>query len=683
MPILSTIGRRTPAARLIIAAMYAALILGGATMLYPFLLMISTAVTSETDYSEYRLIPRYLFEDEARYTKVLAEKYQQLDDFRLLHDAAVRDFAQIRMPAEEVQSAGAVQAVEDWRAFKRTLEPREFGVWYVGRRSLPGRADLLWRDFLAETLEDDVSRLRVALQSDVSSFAEVFALYEQPTSRLWSGIPGRKGELWQAFKRSLDPAYRRPIDATALWRVWLRSRYERIENFNRAVDAAFTSFEAVPFSASPPKNLRLAADWVQFVTQRLPYHTVAIVNGDARYRAFLVEHYGDDVDAINSRLGTSYAALADVRWPPLEPGLLELSAVSAFLTSGIDVRDLRVVTPDLTFISFIRQKYGDDVSALNNAWGVQLASFDEARPPYEHEDLWEFKEHRGQWMIWFLTRNFAEVLDFIAVRGYSLWNTFILVVAMIACALTVNPLAAYALSRFNLGYTNQVLLFLLATMAFPYEVTMIPGFLLLREFPLWSGLAALMAGALAAMAVLHRDRGRRVWLAALAGCVSAAMAASGVSVLLSWATGSREAGSISLLNTYAALILPGAASGYSIFLLKGFFDSLPEELFEAARIDGAGELRMLWQIAVPLCKPILAVIVLFTFTATYGSYIWALIVCQDERMWTLMVHIFQLQQWAPPYLTMAANVLASLPTLIVFIVAQNMIMRGIIIPTYK
>jgi multiple sugar transport system permease protein len=92
---------------------------------------------------------------------------------------------------------------------------------------------------------------------------------------------------------------------------------------------------------------------------------------------------------------------------------------------------------------------------------------------------------------------------------------------------------------------------------------------------------------------------------------------------------------------------------------------------------------MLWQVAFPLSTPILAVVVLQTFTAAYGSYLWALVVCQDDSMWTLMVHMFQLQQWAPSYVTMAAAVLCSIPTLLIFVLAQNMIMRGVVIPVYK
>ena len=114
-----------------------------------------------------------------------------------------------------------------------------------------------------------------------------------------------------------------------------------------------------------------------------------------------------------------------------------------------------------------------------------------------------------------------------------------------------------------------------------------------------------------------------------------------------------------LLNTFAALILPGVANGFSIFLLKGFFDSLPKELYEAASIDGAGEIRMFIRISLPLCKPILAVIALQAFIAAYGSFMWAFLVCQDPKMWTLMVWLYQYQITATGHEVMAALLLAA------------------------
>jgi multiple sugar transport system permease protein len=120
-------------------------------------------------------------------------------------------------------------------------------------------------------------------------------------------------------------------------------------------------------------------------------------------------------------------------------------------------------------------------------------------------------------------------------------------------------------------------------------------------------------------------------------------------------------------------------------MLKGFFDSLPQELYEAASMNGASEPRMFWTITVPLSMPVLAVIALFAFGTAYGSFLWALTVCQDPRMWTLMVFLqqFQVAATGAPYLVMASLVIAAIPTTVVFLSAQKVLMRGIVVPVEK
>jgi len=140
---------------------------------------------------------------------------------------------------------------------------------------------------------------------------------------------------------------------------------------------------------------------------------------------------------------------------------------------------------------------------------------------------------------------------------------------------------------------------------------------------------------------------------------------------------------LGLLNTFAALVLPTAASGYMIYLLKGFFDSLPPELFESGQIDGAKESTMMFRIAMPLSKPVLGYLALMAFMGAYGAFLYAFLVAQDQRVWTLMVFIYQLQNTAPKAVMMAALTLAAIPTLFVFLVAQRAILRGIILPGEK
>ena len=138
-----------------------------------------------------------------------------------------------------------------------------------------------------------------------------------------------------------------------------------------------------------------------------------------------------------------------------------------------------------------------------------------------------------------------------------------------------------------------------------------------------------------------------------------------------------------MLNTFWALILPRLANGYAIFILKGFFDSQPREIYESAALDGAGEWTIFWQITMNLSKPVLAYIGLISFTGAYANFMFALLICQDERMWTLMPTLYQLQLRGSPGIIFASLLIAAIPTFLVFLFAQNVIMRGIVVPVEK
>jgi multiple sugar transport system permease protein len=199
-----------------------------------------------------------------------------------------------------------------------------------------------------------------------------------------------------------------------------------------------------------------------------------------------------------------------------------------------------------------------------------------------------------------------------------------MVLALVA-ALTVNPLAAYSLSRFRLRGSHKILLFILATMALPAEIAMVPSFLLVKN--------------------------------------------------------------LGLMNNYMALVLPGAASAFGIFLLKGFFDSLPSELYEAATLDGAKELTIFARITIPLSTPILAVTAMGAVLGAYGTFVGAILYLPNQDLWPIMPRLFSMSTQHDIEITygvnMAALVIGSIPTFLVFLFAQRQIMRGIILPTFK
>lgn len=395
-----------------------------------------------------------------------------------------------------------------------------------------------------------------------------------------------------------------------LYQAWLRRRFGNIEALNRAYIEEDTSFETVlpPVEAFDRIRWRPAPgpkwdDWLVFKSS-LPVEFRLPVTTRALYQNFMRGAYHFSFASVPPALASGAHDFDHLDVPAAGP------ALAAFEASGIPA-GLRHDTVEARWLAFLGHPVaGDPVAA---AAGVRL--------PIEADERTTVSEEAPTLRREFAGRNFAFVLRYLTVNGHALWTTLIYCGLAIVTTLCVNGMAAYALSRYPIRASGKILVFLLATMAFPAEVTMIPNFLLLKD--------------------LH------------------------------------------LLNTYAALILPGAASGFMIFMLKGFFDSLPAEIFEAASIDGAKELTMLRRLALPLSRPVFGYFALTTFMGAYGTFLYAFLVAQDRRMWTVMVFLYQLSGTAPKYVMMAAFTLAALPTLLVFLFAQRTIMRGIVLPSER
>ena len=136
--------------------------------------------------------------------------------------------------------------------------------------------------------------------------------------------------------------------------------------------------------------------------------------------------------------------------------------------------------------------------------------------------------------------------------------------------------------------------------------------------------------------------------------------------------------SLHLTNTLVGIAIPTLVSGFNIFLFRQFMSTLPSEIFEAAKLDGAGELRTFWQIVMPMSKPILAVQAILTFIAGWNSFLWPLIIANDQNLYTLSVGLSLLNRQISvnPSLQMAAASLMVLPILAVFIIFQRFIVQG-------
>ena len=139
------------------------------------------------------------------------------------------------------------------------------------------------------------------------------------------------------------------------------------------------------------------------------------------------------------------------------------------------------------------------------------------------------------------------------------------------------------------------------------------------------------------------------------------------------------------LDTYWGIMFPGLMTGFGAFLMKQFFESVPDELIDAGRVDGLNEFQIWWQIALPLVMPALSALAIFTFLGNWTAFLWPLIVTSDRALYTLPVGLasfaseFQ-TEWE---MVMTGASVATLPTLLVFVALQRYIIRGVMLAGLK
>ena len=142
---------------------------------------------------------------------------------------------------------------------------------------------------------------------------------------------------------------------------------------------------------------------------------------------------------------------------------------------------------------------------------------------------------------------------------------------------------------------------------------------------------------------------------------------------------------LGMVNSLHGMIWPNVATAFGVFLLKGFFDGIPDSLRESARIDGASELKVLYQIMLPIVKPGIGALFILNFVQVWNDYLWQLVVGQENEVKTLMVGVATLMQDLNPNFAykMAGATVAAIPMLIIFLLFQSYFTRGISVGAVK
>jgi len=249
-------------------------------------------------------------------------------------------------------------------------------------------------------------------------------------------------------------------------------------------------------------------------------------------------------------------------------------------------------------------------------------------------------------------KNYGQVYDTTQAMGggFARWyfNSVLVAVVVTLGQVTTSACAAYAFARLKFPGRDKLFLGYLATMMIPGAVTMIPNFILMRKITEW----------LTAMApAVDWDASRVVYLFGR----------------------TYEVGRLVGLDSYFALAVPAMFSAYGTFMLRQYFLSIPRDLEEAATIDGCGLLRIFTSVILPLSKPALATLTIFTFMGNWQSFYWPLIVLTQDSMKTLPLGLLSFMglystQWN---LLMAGSMMMILPVVLVFLIGQKWFISGI------
>jgi ABC-type glycerol-3-phosphate transport system permease component len=760
MPIIGKVGRRSFKVRVLNSGIHFILIIGGITMIYPFLIMMSASFKSRVDSKYLDIIPKYFHDDQMLYKKYIESRFnEEAAVFTSQYKSRYFSVDYLNFP-----EAPNEQFNRDWNEFisqkADSYDEFDYSVSEQFSRGVYAKNERAFRKKMSAEVDGDLSELNRKYGISAPTWEDVreeskdilsrkftsemtgmmipYAKFRKELDlrhKAWMSLDGHfiSNELLPAYKGKLElqnetlgtnyPSWdnitlERSLPADTLrahwthyvkkilnvhhisldpagidgYRTFLKDKYENIDLLNDTWKSGFAAFEDISqdkaYSAGaslldyiffieniadpaslyissiefdfrdhlkakypdidklndiysrrysgfediklsnviPENNLVMKRDWIEFVRSADISSLELSPASQFDYIEFLKIKFGVkgnlDIERINRTFGTDYDKEINI-YPstvlPKEAKHAELWL--EFVKDHADPKYLIVSSSENSnMLKFLKNKYGS-IDSLNAAYGLIYTDHDKIDIDFQTLDYFIFKEYKKEIFREHLIRNYAMVLDEMFNNGRAIVNTLWYCLLAILTALIVNPLAAYAMSRFKLRSNYRIILILMLTMAFPPMVMGIPNFLILKN--------------------------------------------------------------LNLLNTFWALILPAAADGYFIFLLKGFFDSLPKELFESATVDGAGEFTIFTRIAMSLSKPIMAVIALGAFNAAYRNFMFAFIVCQDQSMWTLMVHIYQLSQRASSGVGYAALVIAAIPTFAVFIFFQNIIIKGIVVPTEK
>jgi ABC-type glycerol-3-phosphate transport system permease component len=385
--------------------------------------------------------------------------------------------------------------------FKAELRaPMDFQSWY------PPKDNKKFQDFI---------RLKKAYQSHMFTpgvkskwlayLAEHKYKYEQ-TSMVFPVMGDSREKLkslWRVFKAVYAPASPTiPYALRTAWYAFLNSEevHEMLQlpleaqfdiaTYNEIAGTNYDDMKETPFPIPASALPKIQRVWRRYVQTAYPLRLTEVKDVPGKQEAF--QRFLKEkikilrvANELLQRNNTKWSQFVFPARPPQGLGAIEKNrrAVWKNFVKQLPVNERVITSSEIAYQKFLLAKY-KSLDAVNQAYGLHLNHIEEAFPPFMQAYRKTFEQNEWAMTLYPIWGNYKVIIDYLFVNANAVPVTLVLVLLTLLCTLTINPLAAYSMSRFNLRGQDKIILFMLATMAFPAMVSAIPGYLLMRDLGL-------------------------------------------------------------------------------------------------------------------------------------------------------------------------------------------------------
>jgi len=353
MPLITNVGRKSYGTRLLLTFIYSLLILGSITMIYPFMLMVSTSLSGKTDFNEYQLIPKYIYNDEALYQKFVGEKDQMPRiSFEYQNENLMRP-QDIKLPKIEINDK-LKSYVNDFNEFREKIDNKYTHLYHSHRydRFYVSRKYWKW----IKKKYDSLEKINKTYDESLEKLTELDIPYKDMEKHRWLTEESLKIKEFEEFQKTLEPHFIKLQDVNYLYVKFLKWKYPNIDECNKDLDKDYKSFYDAQLSPNIPSNPKELKLYEEFIRKWYPIMSLKIRNADKLYQGFIKEKYKNIATYNKYHTGNEVKSFENIRIEEESPfSKIGFDDWAEFIEKKAPIQLLELNSPENQYRKYLKE----------------------------------------------------------------------------------------------------------------------------------------------------------------------------------------------------------------------------------------------------------------------------------------------------------------------------------------